>query len=156
KELTTKAQRAKEDLKKRDDTLKDLVKKKERAQQNVPPPPEPFIKDPWFYGGMLGGLVLDGLAFLLKKPFVGLFGLLPFLAALVAILRFMEADEADKQTAQLFKDLKEREIAVKKSYEEEQAPLKAALKAAKTESATDLLNVFRERELVVKRRDAAK
>src|SRR5262249_42079832 len=105
KKLTTKAQRAQEDVKKRDDTPKDLVKEKGRAQQSVPPPPEPCIKDPWFYGGMLGGLVLDGLAFLLKKPFVGLFGLLPFLAALVAILRFIEADEGDKQTAQLFKDL---------------------------------------------------
>ncbi len=44
---------------------------------------------------------------------------------------------------------------MKKAYEEEQAPLKAALKAAKTDSAGDLLAVFRERELVVQRRDAA-
>ena len=57
---------------------------------------------------MLGGLVLDGLAVMLRKPYIGLFGLLPFLAALVAVLRYVEADEADKQTAQLFKDLKER------------------------------------------------
>lgn len=156
KELTAKATRAKEDLKKRDDALNDISRKRQRAQQNVPPPPEPFIKDPWFYGGMLGGLVLDGLAVMLRKPYIGIFGLLPFLAALIAVLRFIEADEADKSTAQLFKDLKEREISVKRAYEEEQAPLKAALKAAKTESAADLLAVFREREVVVKRRDAAR
>ena len=156
KELTAKATRAKEDLKKRDDALNDIVKRRQRAQQNVPPPPDPFLKDPWFYGGMLGGLVLDGLAVMLRKPYIGLFGLLPFLAALVAVLRYVEADEADKQTAQLFKDLKEREFSVKKAYEEEQGPLKAALKAAKTDSAADLLSVFRERELVVKRRDAAR
>ncbi|TMA17929.1 MAG: hypothetical protein E6J88_20025, partial [Deltaproteobacteria bacterium] len=77
KELTAKATRAKEDLKKRDDALNDIVKRRQRAQQNVPPPPDPFLKDPWFYGGMLGGLVLDGLAVMLRKPYIGLFGLLP-------------------------------------------------------------------------------
>lgn len=156
KELTAKASRAKEDLKKRDDTLNDIQKRRARAQKDVPPPPDPFLKDPWFYGGVLGGAILDALAVLLKRPFIALFGLLPFLAALVAVLRFIEADEADKQIASLLKELKEREANVKKAYEDEQAPLKAALKAAKTDSAGDLLAVFRERELVVKRRDAAR
>src|SRR5260221_8951647 len=155
KELTVKAARVKEDLKKRDDALNDLAKRRQRASQNIPPPADPFLTDPWFYGGLLGGALLDGLAFLLKKPFIALFGLLPFLAGLVAVLRWIEADEADKQVATLLKELKERETSVKKTYEEEQAPLKAALKAAKTDSAGDLLAGFHERELVLPRRTAA-
>jgi hypothetical protein len=156
KELTAKATRVKEDLKKRDDALNEVAKKRQRASQNIPPPADPFLTDPWFYGGFLGGALLDGLAFLLKRPFIALFGLLPFLAALVAVLRWIEADEADKQAAALIKELKEREFSVKRTYEEEQAPLKAALKAAGTDSAGDLLSVFRERELVTQRREAAR
>jgi hypothetical protein len=156
KELTAKATRVKEDLKKRDDALNEVAKKRQRASQNIPPPADPFLTDPWFYGGFLGGALLDGLAFLLKRPFIALFGLLPFLAALVAVLRWIEADEADKQAAALIKELKERELSVKRTYEEEQAPLKAALKAAGTDSAGDLLSVFRERELVTQRREAAR
>lgn len=155
KDLTAKANRVKEDLKKRDDALADIARKRQRASENVPPPPEPVLGNPWFYGGVLGGVVLDGLAVLLRRPFVAIFGLVPFLAALIVILRWIEGDEADKQAASLLKDLKEREVAVKKAYEEEQAPLKAALKAAKTDSAADLLAVFHERELVVQRREVA-
>jgi hypothetical protein len=156
KTLSVKATRMKEDLKKRDDALNEIAKKRQRASQNIPPPADPFLTDPWFYGGLLGGALLDGLAFLLKRPFIAIFGLLPFLAALIAVLRWIEADEADKQAASLNKELKEREVAVKKAYEEEQAPLKAALKAAGTDSAGDLLTVFRERELVSQRREAAR
>lgn len=156
KDLTAKATRVKEDLKKRDEALGEIARKRQRAAQEVPPPPEPFLTNPWFYGGLAGGVLLDLLAVLLKRPFIALLGLLPFLAALVAVLRWIEADEADKQTATLIKDLKEREASVKKAYEDEQAPLKAALKAARTDSAGDLLAVFRERELVVQRRAAAR
>ena len=155
KELTAKAQRASQDLKKRDDALADIQRRRQKASQNIPPPPEPFISDPWFYGGMAAGIALDVLAFLLKKPFIALFGLLPFLAAVIAVLRFIEADEADKQAAALLKDLKEREDNVKRAFEQEQKPLKDALRAARTESAGDLLAVFRENELVQKRKAAA-
>ena len=155
KELTAKAQRAKEDLKKRDDALNDIQRRKQKASQNIPPPPEPFLTDPWFYGGVAAGVALDVLAFLLKKPFIALFGLLPFLAAVIAVLRFIEVDEADKQAAQLLRDLKEREDNVKKAYELEQKPLKEALKAAKTDSAADLLELFRKNEQVQKRREEA-
>ena len=156
KDLTAKATRVKDDLRKRDEALADLVRKRQRAAQEVPAPPEPFLTSQWFYGGLGGGALLDLLAVLLKRPFIALFALLPFLAALVAVLRWIEADEADKQVATLLKDLKDREGSVKKAYEDEQAPLKAALKAAGTDSPGDLLAVFRERELVVQRRDAAR
>jgi hypothetical protein len=156
KELSAKAARVKEDLKKRDDALTDIARKRQRASQNVPPAPEPFLTDRWFYGGIGGGIGLDLLAALLKRPFIAVFALLPFLAALIAVLRWIEADEVDKQLAALGKELKEREGSVKKAYEADQAPLKAALKAAGTDSAGDLLAVFRERELVVQRRDIAR
>lgn len=156
KDLTAKATRVKEDLRKRDESLAEIARKRQRASQDVPAPPEPFLTNQWFYGGLAGGALLDLLAVLLKRPLFALFGLLPFLAALVAVLRWVEADEADKQVATLIKDLKEREVSVKKAYEEEQAPLKAALRAAGTDSAGDLLAVFRERELVVQRREAVR
>ena len=156
KDLTAKAARVKEDLRKRDDALGEIARKRQRAAQEVPPPPEPFLTNQWFYGGLAGGVVLDVLAVLLKRPFIALFGLIPFLAALVAVLRWIEGDEADKQAAALVKELKEREASVKKVYEDEQAPLKAALKASRSDTPADLLNVFRERELVVQRREAAR
>ena len=156
KDLTAKAVRVKEDLRKRDDALGEIARKRQRAAQEVPPPPEPFLTNQWFYGGLAGGVVLDVLAVLLKRPFIALFGLIPFLAALVAVLRWIEGDEADKQAAALVKELKEREASVKKVYEDEQAPLKAALKASRSDTPADLLNVFRERELVVQRREAAR
>ncbi|HUJ28455.1 MAG TPA: hypothetical protein VLW85_20680, partial [Myxococcales bacterium] len=118
-------------------------------------PPEPFLTDPWFYGGVAAGAALDALAFFLKRPFIALFALLPFLAAVIAVLRFIEADETDKQAAAYLKELKEREDNVKKAYEQEQKPLKDALRAAKTDSAADLLELFRQNELVQKRRAAA-
>ncbi len=66
KELSAKAARVKEDLKKRDDALNEIARKRQRASQDVPPPPEPFLTSPWFYGGMIGGIGLDSLAVLLK------------------------------------------------------------------------------------------
>ena len=156
KDLTAKATRVKEDLRKRDESLAEIGRKRQRASQDVPAPPEPFLTNQWFYGGLAGGALLDLLAVLLKRPLIALLALLPFLAALVAVLRWVEADEADQQVATLIKDLKEREVSVKKAHEEEQAPLKAALRAAGTDSAGDLLAVFRERELVVQRREAVR
>ncbi len=155
KDITAKALRAKEDLKKRDDALADIVKKREKAARTVPPPPEPVLSSPWFYGGLVLGLALDGLAFYLRKPAIALGGLVPFLAPLVVVLRWIEGDEADKQAATDAQELKEREAKIKKDYEAEQAPLKAAMRAAKVDSPPDLIAVFKERELVVKRRDAA-
>ena len=155
KDISAKALRAKEDLKKRDDALADIVKKRERLARTVPPPPEPVISSPWFYGGLLLGLALDGLAVYLRRPAIAVGALVPLLAPLIVVLRWIEGDEADKQAAADVQELKEREVKVKKDYEAEQAPLKAAMRAAKVDTATDLIAVFKEREVVVKRRDAA-
>jgi hypothetical protein len=155
KDLTAKALRAKEDLKKRDDALADIVKKRQRAAQTVPPPPEPVLGSPWFYGGLALGVAIDAVAVLLRKPPLALAGLLPLVAPLIVVLRWIEGDEVDKQAAADAQELKERELKVKKDYEAEQAPLKAAMRAAKVDAPQDLLSVFKERELVVKRRDAA-
>jgi hypothetical protein len=156
KDLARRAGTAKDLLKRRDADTADVQKRRQRALQSVPPPPEPFLTNPWFYGGLFFGIGLDALAFFLKKPFIAFFALVPFLAALVAVLRFIEADEADKEAAQLVKDLKEREDTVRKNYEAEQAPLKAALRAANVDSPVDLLEVFKQRELVLQRREIAK
>lgn len=155
KELSAKAMRAKEDLKKRDDALADIAKKRQKAAQTVPPPPEPVLSSPWFLGGLLAGIALDAAAFFLRKPQIALGSLVPFLAPLIVVLRWIEGDEADKQAAADAQELKEREVKAKKDYEAEQAPLKAAMRAAKVDSPQDLVAVFKERELVVKRRDAA-
>ncbi len=156
KDLAKRATHVKESQKKRDDAIADLVRRRQKLAQSVPPPPQPFLTNHWFYGGLAAGAGLDALAYVLKKPGIAIFALLPFLAALIAVLRWIHDDEADKEAAALVKELKEREDQVKRTYDQEQAPLKAALKAAKVDSATDLLEVFRDRELVLKRREAAK
>ena len=155
KDLTAKALRSKEDLKKRDDALADIAKKRQKAAQTVPPPPEPVLGSPWFLGGLAVGAALYALAVLFRRPAIALGGLVPLLAPLIVVLRWIEGDEADKQAAADTQELKERELKVKKDYEAEQGPLKAALRAAKVDTPQDLLEVFKERELVVKRRDAA-
>lgn len=155
KDLTARAGRLKEDLKKRDDALAEVARKRQKLEEREPAPPEPFLSNPWFYGGVLGGAGLDALAVVLKKPFIALFGLLPFLAAAVAVLRWIEGDEAGKQAVASAQELKEREASLKKGYETEQAPLKAALKAARVDAPGDLVAVFREQEAALKRREAA-
>lgn len=156
KELAAKAARAGQDLKKRDEALADVQRRRQKAAQTVPPPPEPFLTNPWFYGGIGLGAGLDALAYFLNKPFIAIFGLLPFLAALIAVLRWIEGDEADKQAAAFVKELKEREEQIGRTWQAEQKPLKEALKAAKTDSPADLLEVFRQHELVLKRREVAR
>lgn len=155
KDLTARAGRLKDDLRKRDDALAEIARKRQKLEETEPAPPERFLGNPWFYGGVLGGAGLDALAVVLKKPFIALFGLVPFLAAAVAVLRWIEGDEAGKQAAAYAQELKEREVSLKKSYEAEQAPIKAALKTARVDAPDDLVAVFREQELVLKRREAA-
>ncbi len=155
KELTAKASRAKEDLKKRDEAMNDVSKRRQKAAQMVPPPPEPVLSSPWFFGGLLLGAAVDAAAFVFKRPPIALFGLVPLLAPLITVLRWIEGDEADKQAAAYAQELKERETKIKKDYEAEQMPLKAALRAAKVDSPVDLLAVFKEREQIVKRREVA-
>ena len=135
--------------------MADIAKKRQKAAQTVPPPPEPVLSSPWFYGGLALGVGLDALAFVFKRPAVALGALVPLLAPLVVVLRWIEGDEADKQAAADAQELKEREAKIEKDYEAEQAQLKAAMRVAKVDSPADPIAVFKERELVVKRRDAA-
>jgi hypothetical protein len=155
-DLTARAGRAKEELKRREEALADVAKRKQRLSQTHTPPAEPFLSDPWFGGGLAAGILIDVIAFALRKPFIALFALVPFLGALISVLRWIKADEAHKAAASLEKELKEREHAILKAYEVEHAPLKAALKAANAEQPPELLAVFREREAVSERHQQAK
>ena len=89
KDLSAKALRAKEDLKKREDALADIVKKRQRVAQSVPPPPEPVLGNPFFFGGILLGAALYALAVFFKKPPIALGALLPLLAPLIVVLRWI-------------------------------------------------------------------
>src|SRR3989475_11833080 len=155
KDLTAKASRVKEDLKKRDDALADIAKKRQKAAQTLPPPPESVWTSGWFYGGLLLGAGIDALALGLRRPPIAGYALVPFLAPLIVILRWIEGDEGDKQAATYAQELKERELKIKKDYEVEQAQLKSAMRTARVDSPVDLLAMFKERELVVKRREVA-
>jgi hypothetical protein len=154
-DLAARAASSKQELKTRDEALAELATRKQRAIREVPPPPEPLLRDPWFGGGLGLGLALDVLAILLRKPWIALFGLVPFGAALVAVLRWIGADEADKEAASWTLELKEREAAVRRAYDEQQAPLRAALKAAKADTPADLLELFKQRANILVRREAA-
>ena len=74
----------------------------------------------------------------------------------MALLRWIQVDEADKEAATYLKDLKEREQAVHRLYNEEQALLKNAMKAAHVDSASDLVQLFEEREKVIRSREDAR
>lgn len=156
KDLTTRAGRAKEDQKRRDDALSELAYKRQRAIQTTPPPAESLWGSFWFVGGLLLGIGIDALAVWLRNPPIAFAGLVPFFAALVALLRWIQVDEADKEAATYLKDLKEREQAVHRLYNEEQALLKNAMKAAHVDSASDLVQLFEEREKVIRSREDAR
>ncbi|HMC33027.1 MAG TPA: hypothetical protein VKH65_01410 [Myxococcales bacterium] len=156
KDLTTRAGRAKDDQKRRDDALSELAYKRQRAIQTTPPPAESLWGSFWFVGGLLLGIGIDALAVWLRNPPIAFAGLVPFFAALVALLRWIQVDEADKEAATYLKDLKEREQAVHRLYNEEQALLKNAMKAAHVDSASDLVQLFEEREKVIRSREDAR
>ncbi len=156
KDLTARAGRAKEASKRRDDALSELAYKRQRANQTTPPPAESLWGNAWFVVGLLLGIGIDALAVWLRNPQIAFAGLVPFFAALVALLRWIQVDEADKEAATYLKDLKEREQAVHRLYNEEQALLKNAMKAAHVDSATDLVQLFEEREKVIRSREDAR
>ncbi|MFL5310275.1 MAG: hypothetical protein ACJ79H_07475 [Myxococcales bacterium] len=156
KDLTARAGRAKEDLKRRDDALSELAYKRQRAIQTTPPPAESLWGNPWFVVGLLLGIGIDAVAVWLRNPQIAFAGLVPFFAALVALLRWIQVDEADKEAATYLKDLKERDQAVHRLYNEEQALLKNAMRAAHVDSASDLVQLFEEREKVIRSLDDAR
>ncbi len=108
------------------------------------------------WGGLAGGFALDALAFLLGKPWVALFGLVPFGVALLAALRWIDAREQVLQGRAQSKRLVDREAALKKAFAEEQAPLRAALKAAGAAAPEELLELFKHRDEVARLREEAK
>jgi hypothetical protein len=156
KELTARAGRMKEDQKRRDDALSELAYKRQRAIQTTPPPAESLWGNGWFVGGLLLGIGIDALAVWLRNPQIAFAGLVPFFAALVSLLRWIQVDEADKDAATYLKDLKEREQAVHRLFNEEQALLKNAMKSAHVDSAADLIQLFEEREKVIRSREDAR
>jgi hypothetical protein len=156
RDLTARAGRAKEDQKRRDDALSELGYKRQRAIQTTPPPADSLWGNLWFVGGLLLGIGIDALAVWLRNPTIAFAGLVPFFAALVSLLGWIQVDEADKEAATYLKDLKEREQAVHRLYNEEQALLKNAMKAAHVDSASDLVQLFEEREKVIRSREDAR
>ena len=62
---------------------------------------------------------------------LALIALIPFLAPLVAVLRYIQVDEERKHLKRHLIDLKEQEQAVHRRFKEEQATLKAAMQAVK-------------------------
>ena len=155
-QLTERALKARDDQVKRDSVLGEIGQKRQNAIRNIPAPADSLVKDPWFYGGVLGGLLVDAIAFLIRHPSVAFLGLVPWTAALVATLRYIEADEADRHAAQYMKELKEQEESVRRRFAEEQAQLKNAMRLANVETPRGLLEVFKEREKYVVKRDAVK
>lgn len=156
RELTSRAQRAAADHRKHQDQLAELHAAQGQAEQDQPPAPEELHRDPLLWGGFAGGLALDALAFLVGKPWVALFGLIPFGVALVAALRWIDAREQVLQGRALSKRLVDREAALKKAFAEEQAPLRAALKAAGAAAPEELLELFKHRDEVARLREEAK
>src|SRR5207245_2953903 len=70
--------------------------------------------------------------------------------------RAARAKEAAKTAGAYMKERKDREQAVKRAYDEEQQPLKNAMRAAHVDSGSDLLQVFSEREKVLRGLDDAR
>ncbi|HWE25292.1 MAG TPA: hypothetical protein VG496_15250 [Myxococcales bacterium] len=156
KDIAARAARAKADAKRRDEAMGDIAFKRARALESTPAPAASLWGRPAFLGGILGGITIDGVAVWLRNPVIGFFGLVPFLFALIAVLRWIQTDESDKRAAAYLKELKEREKEIQRAYNEEQAPLKNAIKSANVDSASDLLDLFAEREKVVRAREKAR
>jgi hypothetical protein len=156
-DLTARARRAPEELKRREDGLAEIASKKQKMADAAAetPPAQKFVANPWFGGGIAGGVVLDLIAFFAKRPSIALAGLLPYLGALIAVLRWIEADEEAKESVARERELKTREHSLVKNYELEHAPLRNALKAANLAQPADLIALFEEREAVSQRRDQA-
>jgi hypothetical protein len=156
KDLAARAARAKEDAKRRDESLYDIANKRQRAMGSAPATPASLWGRPSFLGGILGGIAIDGVAVWLRNPTIAVAGLVPFLAALVAVLRWIQMDETEKRATAYLRELKDREKEVQRAYNEEQAPLKSAMKSAGVDSASDLLELFAEREKVTRARERAR
>ena len=156
KDISKRAAGAKELQKRREEVLGDLIQKRQRALDSTPETPLPFLKDPWFGGGLAAGVAIDILAVALKTPALALLGVAPYAASLVSVLRWIQGDEEEKEAATYLQDIGAREKQARRTFEEEAAPLKNALKAANAGSAEELVELFKQREEVLARRDLLK
>ncbi|MBS2021996.1 MAG: hypothetical protein JST92_06270 [Deltaproteobacteria bacterium] len=155
KELTGRAQRAQTDRQKHLDALADVGAQADKLEEETPPLPDTLMRDPLLWGGIAGGLAIDGVSFLMKAPLLAVVGLVPYFGSLLAALRWIDAHEAAEGTEAQIKRLREREEQMKKTFAEDQAPLKAALKTAKVESPEELVELFKHRDEQLRLRDQA-
>jgi hypothetical protein len=153
--LAALARRAGQDAQKRDTQIEEIARKRERATEDGEAAPDPFWLSPWFNGGLFVGVAIDVVAVLLGHPLLALVALIPFLAALVAVLRFIQVDEEQKHLKRHLLDLKEQEQALHRRFKEEQAPLRAAMQAAKVNTPAELLVLLEQRNEAALRRDQA-
>jgi hypothetical protein len=156
RDLINRAQRSAQDLKKYTEALGDLSSQKGKLEAEVTEEPEPFLRDPLFMGGIAGTLAIFVLTFMFKAPHLAFVSLVPAFGSLISVLKWVDAHEGGELAAASQRRLKEREDQIKKSYAEEQAPLKAALKTAGVDSPDALIDLFKGREEVENLLDAAK
>jgi hypothetical protein len=155
RDLINRAQRAAADLKKYTETLGDLASQKGKLESELTDAPEPFLQDPMFLGGLAGTLAIFVLTYVLKAPHLVFVSMVPAFGSLTSVLKWIDAHESVELAAAAARRLKEREEQVKKSYAEEQAPLRAALKTAGVDSPEAMVDLFKSREEVENLRDAA-
>jgi hypothetical protein len=154
-DLAARARRAEQDAQKRDAQIEEIARERERATEDGELSADPFWLNPWFNGGLFVGVAIDVVAVLLGHPVLALVALIPFLAPLVAVLRFIQVDEEQKHLKRHVHDLKEQEQAVHRRFKEEQAPLRAAMQAAKVNAPGELLVFLEQRNEAAMRRDEA-
>jgi len=154
-DLAARARRAEHDAQRRDTQIEDISRKRERATEDGEVAADPFWLSPWFNGGLFVGVAIDVVALLLGHPALALIALIPFLAPLVAVLRYIQVDEERKHLKRHLIDLKEQEQAVHRRFKEEQATLKAAMQAVKVGSPAELLVVLEQRNEAAMRREEA-
>ena len=154
-DLTARARRAEQDAQKRDAQIEEIARKRDRATGDGEASADPFWLSPWFNGGLFVGVAIDVVAVLLAHPALALIALIPFLAPLVAVLRFIQVDEERRHLKRHLQDLKEQEQTVHRRFKEEQAPIKAAMQAAKVNTSAELLVILEQRNEAAMRREEA-
>jgi len=147
-DILARAARLKDEERKRDELLANIAADRHELIDRTPREPEPFQRSTLFSGGLAAGVLIDAVAVLLKRPSVALLGLAGFGAALVAVLRWIEADESGSRQEEELEELAGREDRIKKEFAEQLAPVKSALKAAGVESAEELAAHFNEKAAV--------
>ena len=154
-DLAARAARADEEATRRNGQLEELAQEREQAAQTRLSPPEPFWLSPWFNGGIFVGIAIDVVAALLGHPALALLGLVPFAAALVAVLRFLQLDEERKELKRHILELKQEEEDVRRRFGEQQAPLIAAMRAANVKAPAELSAILEQRKEAAMQHGAA-